>query len=144
MRNALALMLVMSTLSLMGCKKTVPNDIVQKSLKNALSRAPATGTNMCGVPVKGLTNVTVNVTKRGENSTGVAHVKGMPLFAQGAAPTYCEGDVEFAYSYTARTTGYRRKNTTTTWYLDNLNLIAVQTKGVTLRPTSEKPDDDDQ
>jgi hypothetical protein len=138
-------MVMIGTLSLVACKKSVPNDIVQKSLKNALARAPMTATNMCGVPVKGLTGVTVNVTKRGENNTGVAHIKGTPLFAQGTAPSHCEGDVEFAYySYTARTTGYRRKNTTTTWYLDNLNLIAVQTKGVTLKPTTEKPDDDDQ
>lgn len=128
-----------------GCKKTVPTDIVQKSLTNALRQAPATASAMCGVNAKGLTGTVITVKSRGENNTGVAHVKGSSLFATGGTKS-CEGDVEFAYSSTSKTSGpSRRRRTTTTWYLNQLKLVAVQTPGVTLKAASaENVDDDDE
>ncbi len=126
-----------------GCKKQVPNDIVQKSMTNALRHAPATAAAMCGNGAKGLTNTRITVTKRGENNTGTVHVKGTSMFGQGIKD--CEGDVEYLYTFTQKTTGpSRRRNTTTTWYLDHMKLVAVQTPGVTLRGAAdEKADDDD-
>ncbi len=128
-----------------GCKKSVPTDIVQKSLTNAMRHAPSTASAMCGTSAKGLTGTVVTVKSRGENNTGVAHIKGSSLFAQGGIKT-CEGDVEFAYSFTSKTTGpSRNRRTMTTWYLDHMKLVAVQTPGVTLKGASdEKVDDDDE
>ena len=133
-----------AALCMTGCKKTVPNDIVQKSLNNALRHAPVTASAMCGVNAKGITGTVVTVKTRGENNTGVAHVKGSSLFATGGVKT-CEGDIEFAYTYSSKTTGpSRNRRTMTTWYLDHMKLVAVQTPGVTLKGAGdEKVDDDD-
>lgn len=141
MRNALALATLVTTLSLFGCKKQVPTDIVQKSLKNALRHAPATSSAMCGVTVSGLTNPTISNVKRNPDNTGSAHVAGTP-FAK-STPAKCEGDVQFSYTYSQKTTGIRRKTTTTTWFLNHLQLTAVQTPGVAFKATDENPDDDD-
>ena len=133
-----------AALCMTGCKKTVPTDIVQKSLNNALRHAPVTASAMCGVNAKGITGTVVTVKTRGENNTGVAHVKGSSLFATGGIKT-CEGDLEFAYTYSSKTTGpSRNRRTMTTWYLDHMKLVAVQTPGVTLKGAGdEKVDDDD-
>ena len=134
---------VVCALALFGCKKQVPTDIVQKSMSNALRHAPATAAAMCGNGAKGLTNTRVTVTKRGENNTGTVHVKGTSMFGQGIKD--CEGDVEYAYTYSQKSSGpSRRRNTTTTWYLDHLKLVAVQTPGVTLRGAADEKADDDE
>jgi hypothetical protein len=145
MRNVvLSLVVVASALSLAGCKKQVPSDIVQKSLKGALTfHAPNVSSGMCGGQTKGITNPTITVTKRNPDNSGVAHIVGRPWMAPGL-PDKCEGDVEYKYSYTQRTSGYRRKTTTTTWNLEYIKLVGVQTKGVTFKPVNENaPDDDD-
>ena len=144
MRKTVVVALVaLVSMSLMGCKKQVPNDIVQKSLTNALRHAPNTSSAMCGAGVRGLASSKITNITKGPDNKGKAHVTGTPWMAQGA-PSSCEGDVEFHYSYTTRTTGYKRKVTTTTWTLDDLKLVAVQTKGVTFKPVDEKPDDGDE
>jgi len=130
-------------LSATGCQRSVPEDIINKSLSSALRSAPATASAMCGVAVKGLSSVTVTVKKRGEKNTGVAHIVGQPWLTKGA-PDRCEGDVEYAYSYTTKSsrTG-RKRRTTVTWSLDSLKLVAVQTPGVTMKAVSETPPADD-
>jgi hypothetical protein len=141
----LALIVGVSALSLTGCKKQVPTDIVQKSLRNALrSHAPATSSGMCGANVKGLTNANItNVVRKPDGVSGTAHISGSPWLTPGA-PANCEGDVEFKYSFTQRTSGSRkRKTTTTTWYLDHIKLTAVQTKGVPFKAVDENATDDD-
>jgi hypothetical protein len=146
MRNALlSVVVVMSALSLAGCKKQVPNDIVQKSLKGALTfHAPNVSSGMCGAQTKGITNPTISVTKRNPDNTGVAHIVGRPWMGATGLPDKCEGDIEYKYSYTSKTTGYKRKTTTTTWSLEYIKLVGVQTKGVTFKPVNESaPDDDD-
>ena len=144
MRKVLMVAVVIAATSTLGCKKTVPNDIVQRTLKGALSsHAPATTSAMCGVRVKGLSNATITVKSKNADNTGIAHVKGTPWLGAGT-PSYCEGDVEFKYSSTARTTGYKRKTTTTTWYLDHVKLIAIQTPGVANQTADEDPDGDDE
>lgn len=143
MRRGLSVAVALAALQMMGCKKQVPNDIVQKSLTNALRHAPNTASAMCGTGVRGLASSTISAIKKGADNKGTAHIKGSPWFAKDA-PSSCEGDVEFHYSYTSRTTGYKRKVTTTTWSLDDLKLTAVQTKGVTFKPVEEKPDDGDE
>jgi hypothetical protein len=141
MRNAVIAVVVVGALSMVGCKRQVPTDIVQKSLRNAMSsHAPLTTSGMCGANVRGIPNATITVTKRNPDNTGIAHVRGTPW---GGAPSTCEGDVEFKYSYTSKTTGYKRKTTTTTWYLDHVKLVAVQTKGVNFKPVDENATDDD-
>lgn len=144
MRKVLvAAVVVVGAFSLMGCKRQVPNDIVQKSLRGALStHSPLTTSAMCGAKVKGLVGATITVKEKRPDNTGVAHVRGMPWAAPGA-PSMCEGDVEFKYSYTSKTTGYKRKTTTTTWYLEHVKLLAVQTPGVKGGPVDEDPDGDD-
>ena len=144
MRKALVFAVVIAAVSMLGCKKQVPNDIVQKTLKGALStHAPATTSAMCGVRVKGLTNATITVkSKTGEN-TGIAHVKGTPWLGE-KTPPFCEGDVEFKYSSTSKTTGARRKAKTTTWYLEHVKLVGVQTPGVANVTADEDPDGDDE
>lgn len=128
----------------LGCKRTVPNDIVQKSIRGAMSsHAPNTASAMCGAKVKGLVSATVTVKEKRRDNTGVAHVRGAPWMAPGA-PAYCEGDVEFRYSYTSKTTGMRKKTTTTTWYLEHVKLVAVQTPGVAFASVDEDPDGDDE
>lgn len=143
MRMGVIAAVALLALTQVGCKKQVPNDIVQKSLTNALRHAPNTSTAMCGAAVRGLVSSTISNIKRGADNKGTAHVKGTPWLAK-SAPSSCEGDVEFHYSYTTKTTGYRRKVTTTTWSLDDMKLLAVQTKGVTFKPVEEKPDDGDE
>ena len=84
MRKALVGLLVVGAFSLLGCKKQVPNDIVQRSLKGALSsHAPATTSAMCGKKVRGIPNATITVTKKNPDNTGIAHVKGTPWMAPG-------------------------------------------------------------
>lgn len=145
MRKGLVLAVMMGAMMLTGCKKQVPTDIVQKSLRNALrTHAPVTTSAMCGVTVKGLINANItSVQRKPDGVTGTAHVSGAPWLAPGA-PALCEGDVEFKYSSTSRTSGTRRrKTTTTTWYLDHIKLVAVQTKGVAFKTVDEDADDDD-
>ncbi len=143
MRKALLGVMVLAAMPLLGCKKQVPNDIVQRSLKGALStHAPATTSAMCGKKVRGIPNATITVTKKNPDNTGIAHVKGSPWLAPGT-PAFCEGDVEFKYSSTSKTTGYKRKTTTTTWYLEHVKLLAVQTPGVANTTADEDPDGDD-
>jgi len=145
MRKGMVLVLIVGVMSLTGCKKQVPTDIVQKSLRNALRlHAPATTSALCGLNVKGLVNANITkVVPSQDGSSGTAHVSGAPWTAPGA-PASCEGDVEFKYSYTQKTTGPRkRKTTTTTWYLDHIKLTAVQTKGVTFKSVDENASDDD-
>jgi hypothetical protein len=143
MRKVLMLAVVLAAMSTMGCKKKVPNDIVQKSLRGALSsHAPATTSAMCGVKVRGLTNPTITVKSTNSDNTGVAHVKGTPWLAPGTPP-FCEGDIQFKYSSTSKTTGYKRKTTTTTWYLEHVKLLAIQTPGVANSTADEDPDGDE-
>lgn len=145
MRKGMVLVLMVGTMSLFGCKKQVPTDIVQKSLRNALRlHAPATTSGMCGTTVKGLVNANVtNVVRKADGKTGSAHISGAPWLTPGA-PGLCEGDVEFSFSFTQRTTGSRkRRTTTTTWFLDHVKLTGVQTKGVAFKPVDENSSDDD-
>ena len=71
MRKKMVLVLMVGTMSLMGCKKQVPTDIVQKSLRNALRlHAPLTTSGMCGANVKGLVNANVtNVVRKPDGTT---------------------------------------------------------------------------
>lgn len=135
---------VLGATMLTGCKKQVPTDVVETSLRNALrTHAPLTSSTMCGAKVKGLINANVTKIKRNvDGTTGTAHVSGAPWLAPGA-PALCEGDVEFKYTSTSKTLGRRRRTTTTTWYLDHIKLVAVQTRGVTFKPVDEDADDDD-
>jgi hypothetical protein len=143
MRNALMGAVVLTAMAMMGCKKQVPNDIVQKTLKGALSsHAPATTSAMCGAKVRGLSNATITVKSKNADNIGIAHVRGTPWLAPGT-PAFCEGDVEFKYSFTSKTTGYKRKTTTTTWYLEHVKLVGVQTPGVANATADEDPDGDD-
>jgi hypothetical protein len=141
----IGVMAVAAAMSVLGCKKQVPTDIVQKSLRNALRlHAPLTTSAMCGANVKGLTNANItSVVRKPDGVTGTAHVSGAPWTAPGAPPL-CEGDVEFKFTFTQKTTGStKRKRTTTTWFLDHVKLTAVQTKGVIFRPVDEASSDDD-
>lgn len=143
MRKALMVVAVLGAMSTMGCKKSVPTDIVQKSLKGALNtHSPITTSAMCGAKVKGLVSSTITIKEKKPDNTGIAHVRGTPWMAPGA-PAFCEGDVEFKYTYTSKTTGYKRKTTTTTWYLEHVKLVGVQTPGVANVTADEDPDGDD-
>lgn len=145
MRKAMVLAVMLGAMSLCGCKKQVPTDIVQKSLRNALRlHAPQTTSAMCGVTVKGLVNANItNVVRKPDGTSGTAHVSGAPWATPGA-PSNCEGDVEFKYTYTQKTTGpSKRRKTTTTWFLDHIKLTAVQTKGVIFKTVDENASDDD-
>ncbi len=126
-----------ASLSLFGCKRQVPTDIVQKSLTSSLRNAPMTASAMCGAQTRGFTSSTITITKRNPDNTGVAHVRGTPWMGQGV-PSSCEGDVEYRYTYSTRKIG---RNTRTTWYLEHLKLVAVQTKGVQLKQVDETVDD---
>lgn len=143
MRRVVVALVALLGLTTAGCKKQVPKDIVQKSLVNALRHAPNTASAMCGADVRGLLGARITNVKADKENKGTAHIAGSPFLGKGA-PSTCEGDVEFKYSYTSKTTGYKRKTTTTTWSLDDLKLVAVQTKGVTFKPVDEKPDDGDE
>lgn len=141
MRRVAIGLLVVGALTVTGCKRQVPTDIVQKSLRSAISsHAPMTTSGMCGSNVRGIPNASITITKRNPDNTGVAHVRGTPW---GGSPSTCEGDIEFKYSYTSKTSGYKRKRTTTTWYLDEVKLVAVQTKGVSFKPVAENASDDE-
>ena len=144
-KGLLALGVVIGAMLLTGCKKQVPTDIVQRSLRSALrTHAPITTSAMCGVTVKGLINANIsNIQRKPDGVTGTAHISGAPFLAPGA-PSNFEGDVEVKYSSTSKTSGTRkRKTTTTTWYLDHIKLVAVQTKGVGFKPAEEDEDNDD-
>ena len=145
MRNVLVVAAIFCALTTTGCKKQVPSDIVQKSMKNFITfHAPNTTSAMCGTQVRGLISPTIIVTKRNPDNTGTAHVAGAPMGAFGSnVPSRCEGDVDFKYTYTTKTRGVRRKVTTTTWYLDTAKLTAVQTKGVAFKPVDEVASDED-
>ncbi len=92
---------------------------------------------------RGLTNPTITVKSKKADNTGIAHIKGTPWLAAGTPP-FCEGDIEFKYTSTAKTTGYKRKTTTTTWYLEHVKLVSVQTPGVANQTADEDPDGDDE
>jgi len=143
----LAVMVGGAGVSASGCKffeKKVPDDIVQKALTQTLRHAPYTASAMCGADIRGFANSTVTIKSRGEKSTGVAHVKGTPWpSASDDVPSSCEGDIEFAFSYSTKTYGTKRnRRTETTWFLDKMLLVAVQTKGVKFKEAKEeKPDE---
>lgn len=139
-------MLGLGMFTLSGCKRQVPDDIVKKTMTSAI-RMHAAGlvSVMCGGSTKGLSNPTVTVTKKNpDGTTGTAHVRGAPMFFQGkVTPSQCEGDVDFAFTYTSRTTGSgKRRHTMTTWYLQHMKLTAVQTPGVTMKAFEEDPEGD--
>ena len=135
------------SLSMTGCKRQVPDDIVRKTVTSAV-RLHAAGlvSVMCGGPTRGLTNPVVTVTKKNpDGSTGTAHVRGGPLFFTGKtpAPSQCEGDIDYTYTYTSRTTGSgKNRRTMTTWYLQHMKLAAVQTPGVATKQFEEDPEGD--
>lgn len=143
MRRVLAIAVIFTAAFSTGCKKQVPTDIVQQSLRGALhTHAPKTTTAMCGTTVRGIIGTTVTVKSKNANNIGIAHVRGMPVGGF-KAPTFCEGDVEFKFSSTSKRSGYRGRSSTTTWYLDHVKLLAVQTPGVTGATVDEDPDGDD-
>lgn len=131
-----------------GCKfleKKVPEDIVQKALNQSLRHMGGTASAMCGGNTRGLINANVTIKSRGEKNTGVAHVKGSPWPTAGEdLPAKCEGDIEYQFSYTSKTTGIgKRKKTQTTWFLDKIKLVAVQTDGVKFKGEKEETNDPD-
>lgn len=140
-------LIVAAAITSSGCKlleKKVPDDIVKKAVSGSLRHMPNTASAMCGADTKGLMSATVTVKSRGEKSTGVAHVVGKPWPGKDL-PSSCEGDVEFAFSYSTKTYGSgKRRRTETTWFLDKLKLVAVQTEGVKLASQTEESNDPDQ
>ena len=143
MRRVLAIAVVFVAAFSTGCKKQVPNDIVQQSLRGALhTHAPKSTSAMCGTNVRGLLGATITVKSKTSDYVGIAHVRGMPVGGV-KAPTFCEGDVEFKFSSTTKTSGYKRRNTTTTWYLEHVKLVAINTPGVKPVQIDEDPDGDD-
>jgi hypothetical protein len=135
---------ILASIGLVGCKKTVPNDIIQKSFTNALRHAPNTASAMCGANTRGFTSVRVTVTKKLPENKGSVHVKGTPWFGPGV-PSECEGDIDYAYSYQSKTRKVgRNTRTDTTWYLDQMTLTAVQTKGVTFKSVNEQANEDEE
>jgi hypothetical protein len=143
MRRGLAIAVVFVAAFSTGCKKQVPTDIVQQSLRGALhTHAPKTTSAMCGTTVRGMIGTTITVKSKTADNVGVAHVKGMPVGGI-KPPTFCEGDVEFKFSSTTKRTGYKRRNSTTTWYLDHVKLMAITTPGVKPVSVDEDPDGDD-
>jgi hypothetical protein len=138
-------LLALFALGGVGCKRSVPTNIVEQSMRNALRSSPTIPSAMCGVQVKGFATTTVSNIQRGENNVGSAHLVGKPWPGTGL-PAQCEGDVKFQYSYTSKTTGSRkRRKTNVTWYLDKLELTAVQTPNVQLKAgvADDKLDDSD-
>ncbi len=140
--------LIGSTLLLGGCKREVPSNIVDSTMRKVfLTNLPYTSSAMCGQKVTGVSLNTVTVTAKGENLTGTAHVKGTATGPKG--PLTCEGDVDFTYTTTTSSKkkgiGKKKKTTTTTTYwLSTVKLKAVQTPGVTFTPPpDEKPPEDD-
>lgn len=149
MRNTLRISALLGlSLLLGGCKREVPSNIVDTTMRRTfLTNLPFTSSAMCGAKVTGLSLNTVTVTRKGENLTGTAHVKGTATGPKG--PLNCEGDVDFTYTTTSSTKkkgiGKKKKSTTTTTYwLSTIKLKAVQTPGVTfVPPPDEKPPEDD-
>lgn len=150
MRNWLGVSALLAcTLVLGGCKREVPSNIVDSTMRKVFrTNLPYTSSAMCGQKVSGLSLSTVTVTAKGENLTGTAHVKGTATGAKG--PVTCEGDVDFKYTTTTSTKkkgiGKKKKTTTTThWWLQTVKLKAVQTPGVTFTPPPDEapPDTDD-
>lgn len=143
MRRVLAIAVMFVAAFSTGCKKQVPNDIVQQSLRGALhTHAPKSMSAMCGTNVRGLLGATITVKSKTPDNVGIAHVRGMPVGGV-KAPTFCEGDVEFKFTSTTKRTGYKRRNTTTTWYLEHVKLVAINTPGVKPVQVDEDPDGDD-
>jgi len=143
MRRWLAIAVMFTAAFSTGCKKQVPNDIVQQSLRGALhTHAPKTTSAMCGTNVRGLLGATITVKSKTADNVGVAHIRGMPVGGF-KAPTFCEGDVEFKFSSSTKRSGYRGRSSTTTWYLDHVKLIAITTPGVKAVSVDEDPDGDD-
>lgn len=125
-----------------GCKRNVPDNIIEQSMSNALRSSPTIPSAMCGVQIKGFASTKVSNVQRGEDNVGSAHLVGKPWPGAGQ-PAQCEGDVKWKYSYTSKSSGSRRRRkTTVTWYLDKLELTAVQTPGVTFKPVSDDKIDD--
>ena len=143
MRRVLAIAVVFVAAFSTGCKKQVPNDIVQQSLRGALhTHAPKSTSAMCGTNVRGLLGATITVKSKTPDNVGVAHVRGMPVGGV-KAPTFCEGDVEFKFSSSTKRSGYKGRNTTTTWYLEHVKLVAINTPGVKPVQIDVDPDGDD-
>ncbi len=148
MNPARSIVLIALAASSFGCKffeKKVPEDIVQKALNQSLRHMGNTATAMCGGTTRGITNASVSIKSRGEKNTGIAHVSGAPLPTAGEdLPKKCEGDVEYAFSFTSKTYGSgKRRRTETTWFLDKLKLVAVQTDGVKFKDGTEETNDPD-
>src|SRR5687768_5043201 len=126
-----------------GCKffeKKVPEDIVQKALSGSLKHMPNTASAMCGGTTRGFQSATVSIKTRGEKNTVVAHIKGKPFPStdKDIAAT-CEGDVEYAFSFTTKAYGTgKKRRTETTWFLDKVKLVAVQTDGVKFKNAAEE------
>jgi hypothetical protein len=137
-RFALLALLALTSLTLAGCKRQVPDKIVQDVVKKFLRHAPNTSSAMCGFNRPGLTLSNVKVTKKDAENKGTVHVTSSQQ--NGAKMIPCEGDLTYAFSYKSRTIG---KRTTVTWSLDDIKLTAVQTPGVNFKPVEEKPDDND-
>jgi len=140
------LLVVALALPSSGCKlfeKKVPEDIVRKAVNGSLRHMPATATAMCGAKTRGLIDASITIKTRGEKNTGVAHVKGSPWPTAGEdLPSKCEGDVEYQFSFTTKSYGTgKRRRTETTWFLDKLKLVAVQTDGVKFKGEKEEAND---
>ncbi len=142
MKHLGSLLLVVAGLSL-GCQKNVPEDIVKKAVNGSLRHMSGTASAMCGAKTRGLIDANVTIKTRGEKNTGVAHVKGTPWPQAGEdLPAKCEGDVEYAFSFTTKSYGTgKRRRTETTWFLDKLKLTAVQTDGVKFKGEKEETND---
>lgn len=149
MRNTLGISAVLGlSLLLGGCKREVPSNIVDTTMRRTfLTNLPFTSSAMCGAKVTGVNLNTVTVTRKGEDLTGTAHVKGTATGPKG--PINCEGDVDFKYTTSSSTKKKgvgtnKKKTTTTTFWLSTIKLKAVQTPGVTfVPPPDEKPPEDD-
>lgn len=143
-----SLFVIAAATSSYGCKffeKKVPEDIVQKALNESARHLGGTASAMCGGSTRGLINATVTIKSRGEKNTGVAHLKGSPWPTAGEdLPSKCEGDVEYAFSFKTKTYGIgKKRRTETTWFLDSVKLIAVQTEGVKFKGEKEETNDPD-
>jgi hypothetical protein len=145
-RIATALALAAVLFGATGCKKKIPDNVVKDTLTRALrTHASKLVSVMCGGDTQGLSLPTITITARNEDNTGTAHVKGSPTFFKGKTrPAQCEGDLSYKYTYTSRTYGpSNRRRTVTTWYLDHMKLLAVQTPGASYSPFEEDPEGDD-
>ena len=100
------------------------------------------GGGLGGTTVRGIIGTVITVKSKTPDNVGVAHVRGMPVGGV-KAPMFCEGDIEFKFTSTTRRSGYRGRNTRTTWYLDHVKLLSIQTPGVANRGVDEDPDGDD-